>query len=365
MLLPCTVLEKPHCGERQSCSSGAIFRGLVDAPLERVLRLHLAELGGHQAEDHDLALGQVAQRPEVARAVVVVLEEVGVEVHLGEQRLGHRLVVAGGGMGALEVAAAQVHGQGHAGGLVRHHLVDEAGVAVRQLVRVVAARARRLAHLLVAEVGEVGVVHLHVGAAGVGERAQLVAVGARDVVVELGLELRIGLAADAGAAAAEMQHRRRGDRDLRRAAGRDPRLQVLEVGLLDVLDVADLVDDTHHRRRQLLAAVGLDDGHRDVGLDAAQLVEEIDVEVGAAELAVGDALQADVFLEPDDLGDRVVLDGAQLPRRDLALGLPLARLEQAPGAEEAADVVGAEGGTVAGGHGRVLPGDARPRRARS
>jgi hypothetical protein len=58
-------------------------------------------------------------------------------------------------------------------------------------------------------------------------------------------------------------------------------------------------------------AVGLPDRDRDVGLDAAELLEEIDVEVGAPELAVGDALQADVFLEPDDLGDRVVLDFAQ------------------------------------------------------
>jgi hypothetical protein len=44
------------------------LRGLVDAALEHVLRLHLAELGGHQAEDDDLVLGQEAQRPEVARA---------------------------------------------------------------------------------------------------------------------------------------------------------------------------------------------------------------------------------------------------------------------------------------------------------
>jgi hypothetical protein len=42
---------------------------------------------------------------------------------------------------------------------------------------------------------------------------------------------------------------------------------------------------------------GLLDGDRDVGLHAAQLVEEVDVEVGAAELAVGDALEAHVLLE--------------------------------------------------------------------
>ena len=74
------------------------------------------------------------------------------------------------------------------------------------------------------------------------------------------------------------------------------------------------------------------------------------MEVGAAELAVGDALQADVFLELDDLGDRVVLDGAQLLRADAAGGALGARVEQALRAQEAADVVGAKRGVGAGGH---------------
>src|SRR5262249_4217635 len=103
-----------------------------------------------------------------------------------------------------------------------------------------------------------------------------------------------------------------------------------------------LVDDAHHGRRQLLGAVRALDHHRDVGLHAAQLLEEIDVEVGAAELAVGDRLQPDILLEPDDLGDRLVLDLAQLGRREVALRLFLARLEEVFRPEEAADVVGAE-----------------------
>ena len=193
------------------------------------------------------------------------------------------------------------------------------GVAVRQLVGIVAALAGRLAHLVVAQIGEVGVVHLHVGAAGRGQRAQLVAVGVGDVLVER-LEVGIVLAADAGAAAAEMQHGRRRDRHLRRAAGATCALEILEVGQLDVLDVAHLVDHAHHRRRELLGAVGLLDRDRDVGLHAAELLEEIDVEVGAAELAVGDALQADVFLELDDLGDRRRPRPRAAARRDLAAG---------------------------------------------
>src|SRR5215831_17045141 len=55
---------------------------LVDAPLDRILRLQRAQLGGDQAQHHDLALGQEAQWTEVAAALVVVFQEVGVHLHL-------------------------------------------------------------------------------------------------------------------------------------------------------------------------------------------------------------------------------------------------------------------------------------------
>jgi hypothetical protein len=74
-------------------------------------------------------------------------------------------------------------------------------------------------------------------------------------------------------------------------------------------------------RRELLAAVGPLDHDRKIGLDAADLLEEIDVEIGAAEFSVGDRLQAGLFLEFDDFGDRLVLDLAQLGRIDLAARL--------------------------------------------
>ena len=46
-------------------------------------------------------------------------------------------------------------------------------------------------------------------------------------------------------------------------------------------------------------------------LDAFQLFEKIDVEVGSAEFAVGDALQAEFFLKAHDIADRLVFDRAQ------------------------------------------------------
>ena len=65
-------------------------------------------------------------------------------------------------------------------------------------------------------------------------------------------------------------------------------------------------------------------------------------------------LQADVLLEPDDLGDRLVFHRAQLRGVDRLLDEELfARLEQVLRAQEAADVVGAERGRGAGGHRRL------------
>ena len=132
------------------------------------------------------------------------------------------------------------------------------------------------------------------------------------------------------------------------------RLEELEVGELDVPGVSHLVDDAHHRRRQFFGAVGSADGHRHIGLHAAQLLQKVDVEVGAAELAVGDALQADIFLELDDLGDRLVFDFAQPFGRDLAVRMLFAGFEQDLGAQEAADVIGAEGGGGALGHDSIV-----------
>src|SRR5258707_8779675 len=79
----------------------------VDAPLERVLRFELGQLGAHQTEHHLLALGHQAQRLEAAGALVVVLEEEAVDVQAGEHALGDEVgVTAARQPGALEVAAA-------------------------------------------------------------------------------------------------------------------------------------------------------------------------------------------------------------------------------------------------------------------
>ena len=98
----------------------------------------------------------------------------------------------------------------------------------------------------------------------------------------------------------------------------------------------------HHRLR--VRALEFDLALAEIGLDAVKLAEEIVVPEGAAEFAVGDDLQADVFLLLDDLFDFAVFDRFQGIGVDLAALALGARVFQRRGAQQAADMVGAEGG---------------------
>ena len=78
-------------------------------------------------------------------------------------------------------------------------------------------------------------------------------------------------------------------------------------------------------------------------LDAVETPEEIEMPPGAAEFAVGDRLQADLFLLLDDALDLAVLDRLQRGSVDFAFGALLARLLQRGRTQQAADMIGAEG----------------------
>src|SRR4029079_9287167 len=88
--------------------------------------------------------------------------------------------------------------------------------------------------------------------------------------------------------------------------------------------------------------------------DPAQAVDEVHVPRRAAELAVGRRAQPDVLLAADHRADRLVLDAPQLGRVDAVLGEVRAGLEQLRRAQQAADVVGPEGGPRSCGHGSLL-----------
>src|ERR1019366_6290935 len=97
-----------------------IFGCLLDALPDVVARLQPAGLRGDQTEHDDLvALRQETQRLETTGALAVVFQEVAVVVAFFEQGLRHRLVAARRNPGRAEIAAANVRGIGHVGGVWR------------------------------------------------------------------------------------------------------------------------------------------------------------------------------------------------------------------------------------------------------
>src|SRR5262249_23622857 len=70
--------------------------------------------------------------------------------------------------------------------------------------------------------------------------------------------------------------------------------------------------------------------------------QEIEVPPRAAELTVGDRLQADLFLLLDDALDLAILDRLERSGVDLSLGMLFARLLERGWPQQTADMVGAE-----------------------
>ncbi len=113
---------------------------------------------------------------------------------------------------------------------------------------------------------------------------------------------------------------------------------------LDRPRVAHVARHVHYRRREVdVAGVAVEaDGDAALDLHTFQLCQEVDVEVGPAEFAVGDPPQAQVFLKAHDVANRRVLDLPQFGGAHRAGLEALARVEQRLRTQEAADVVGAE-----------------------
>ena len=101
-------------------------------------------------------------------------------------------------------------------------------------------------------------------------------------------------------------------------------------------------DAQHHRLR--VRALELDLALAEIGLDAVKRAQEIVIPEGAAEFAVGDGFEPDVFLALDDLLDLAVFHRLQRFGRHLSLFTLRPRLLQRRRAQQAADMIGAEGG---------------------
>ena len=104
---------------------------------------------------------------------------------------------------------------------------------------------------------------------------------------------------------------------------------------------AELAGHAQHHRLGVVA-LELDLALAEIGLDAIQRAQKIVIPEGAAEFAIGDGLQPDVFLPLDDGAISRSSTALSCVGGDLAL-LPFgAGLFQRRGAQQAADMIGAE-----------------------
>ena len=226
-------------------------------------------------------------------------------------------------------------GDRHPGRLLREHAVQLCDVRHVLVLGVTADPGDELALAGVVHVREARVVELEVGAAELGEPAELFTIGGDDVVPELVEVVVDGL--DRGAACAVVEHARRGNGQLR-GRGRGLRAEELEVVREDRLPEPDPAAEAEERpaagRLDPPALVTLD--RRVLGgddLDAVERGAEVVHPRAAPELAVGRGPEADLLLHAHDRRDRLVLERAEVPR---VLGAGMQELGRA---QQAADVI--------------------------
>ena len=216
-----------------------------------------------------------------------------------------------------------------------------------------AARLEGRDLLGIAEIGDVDLVDLQIFAAGRREGTDGFVVGFTEVAEEP-VQRGVGGGVDRLPAAAEVYHRGRRDGLLRHRVPH-MRRQIAEVVQHHRLAPADLA--VHPQPMgQLYVWIELDLLFRFVDFHPVQAAHEIEMPVGPAVFAVGRRTQSDFLLFGDGGGDAAVFDLAQGVKWQRA-GLPggaggLQRL----GTEQAADVIGAEGG-IGAGHGGVSSGN--------
>lgn len=303
----------------------AILTGLFEPLDHGGLVVESALLARHDAQNHDLVLRQMAQGAEVAGARVVVFEEVDVDVQVLEEHLGDGLVAALREPLAAVVPAAQVDAHRHVLGPLLDRPVDQVRVLAGELDGVAAvAFLRGGPHVRVTEIRQVRVVELHEPTARVVQVLQFLLVRLGEVVEEF-VQRRVRFNVDALAAAPEVDHGRARDRHLGAdlavlglAAGLgDLALEISEVGDLDRLAMAQLAGNDQLRRHPpALGLVGR--VQAPLHLDPIQMLQEVEVEKRAPELAIRDGPEARLELLAHYIRNILVLQLLQIRGRGLS-----------------------------------------------
>jgi hypothetical protein len=119
-------------------------------------------------------------------------EEEPVDRHRVEQHLRDGFPASLREPGRAEISPATVHRDGHAGRTLGKRVGDQLREGEQHRLRVVALLLEPLPDGGIAQEGEVAIVELQIGAAGIGKGADRVAVGEREVV-EQRLQAGIGV----------------------------------------------------------------------------------------------------------------------------------------------------------------------------
>ena len=296
----------------------------------------------------------MGKRLEAAGARRVKLKVEGIDVLVGKQVRRHRVVAALKGVGGVVVAAADVSVDHEVCRLALQGGVVDGHAQPGDLLDVHRAHAGLCHEVAVAVDAPGAVVKLHVAATGGVEVGQHRAIGGGNVGDELlvgGVDraqaLLLAVAAVQDDLGVGLGRRRDG------LTGHLPllfeRLHKLEVFHKRVALARDLARD-HGRVGGGLLVVELVTRARGATLDALEPPHEVQVPVAAAELAIGDDVQARRLLLGNQVADGLVLDGAQGAGVDDAGGKVGARLLEHVRTKEAADHVGAEGCVLDVGH---------------
>ena len=228
-------------------------------------------------------------------------------------------------------------------GLFGQRLIERADVPDVRVLAVFAHLVHLLALRRIVQIRQADVVQLQIGAAQLREFGDLLRVDLRQIVPEF-VDIGINRGIDGRAPAAIVHHAGRWNGELGRRVRH--RLQEREVVAEDAFVELELALDLQGRGGEFDHALLIAKLHLHVVLHlggAAHLVEEIHVPGSAAELAVGDPFQAQVFLPADHVADGLVFNAAQIGFADAAVLFIFASLEQLWRTKQAADVVGAKG----------------------
>ena len=226
----------------------------------------------------------------------------------------------------------------HPGGLLRDRVVEEPGIALGQLIGVLAARDDILARVRIAVARQRRVVELQVGTAFIGELGDFLAVQAREVGEEC-LAVAIHARLEGLRPEEPVHHVGRRHGDLRHAAFHHAFQEAIVVGDDAMLALEPRLGIGRRRNAEHAGLVAKTERAVAQG-KTFHRIDEAGRPAAPAEFAIGDARQPERLLEGDDLADGVVLDGAESGHVELAGLVRPGRFDETRRSYEAADVLG-------------------------